>query len=82
MESADLKAQRLRLSDEATAIGASIQPIADRITALEGKLATGMSAEEQATEAAALSGTGDALQTAADALTALGATAPAPTPAP
>lgn len=81
MESAALKAAREQVDAETTAIGNTIQPIADYEKSLADQLAAGMTADEQATAATKLQANADALTQAASALTALGA-APAVVPAP
>lgn len=76
MESPELLAARQKVNVETNEIGASIQPISDRLDGLAAKLATSMSAEEQAATAASVQADADALATAAEALTALGAAPP------
>ena len=77
MESDALKAARARVFSETNDLAAALQPVADRIAALQTALAGGMTVEEQTAAAADLATTGDAFQTSIDALKAMGTPAPA-----
>lgn len=84
--SPDLVAAMQQVDLESSNIGATIQPIADRIARLSGQLAGSMTAEEQAAAATELGNDAQALNAAAAALMALGQDptnpVPVPTPAP
>jgi hypothetical protein len=78
----NLEAAMARVDAEGNAIGATVQPIADRLATLADQLSRSMTAEEQAAAATRLQADSDALDTVAAALTALGQspTNPVPTP--
>lgn len=78
----NLEAAMSRVDQEGNAIGATVQPIADRLAALATQLSTSMSAEEQAAAATRLQADSDALDTVAQALTALGQNPSNPVPTP
>lgn len=72
MESDALKAARARLKQEAADLAGALQPVADKLKAVDNA----ETPEEQAAAVADLTGTGDAVQASIDALKAMGATAP------
>lgn len=73
-ESPALKAAREALDAASTAIGETVQPIADRLATLQGQLANGMTPDEQAAAAVTVQADVDALNATATALRALGST--------
>ncbi len=73
-ESPALKAAREAVDAATTALGDTVQPIADRIAALSAQLANGMTPDEQAAAAVTVQADADALNATATALRVLGST--------